>query len=165
MKYPPYARNVIARRQAGALVGLCIVASGWQAGEYFGDSAAVLRVVLPDDLALDGLKWDYLAGLDVLVCPAAETPDARYHALLLAALGNGANSVWGEFGRGVCRVFGAHGRVFAQNGPLPLNQLALALKFWRRHQLLAGCAVYADPDWDETRVELVEQLVAQLEAA
>lgn len=164
MKYPPYARDLVKARQAGELVSLCIVGSGWDAGKYFEDDAEVARVVVLDDMCLDAVRWNFLAGLDVLVAPGEDTPDARYHALILAAFEHQANSLWAEFEGGVFRCFCAHGRCFAQQGPVPLSLLARAVRYWRTHQLLGRIGAYADDCWDGERDDIVRQVETAVEA-
>lgn len=162
VKYPPYASQIAKQRQDGAVFGLLVLATGWEAGQEFGGNDQVARVVVPDELDLAALRWNFLAGLDVLVMPDSATPDARYMELILAADAAGANSVWAEFERGVHRVFCTGAQVFCQQGPIPLAQLALAVGFWRRHQLLAAIGPYAEEDWDDTRRDLVAQVEAAL---
>lgn len=75
-KYPPYGKQLVARRVAREVIGLCVLAAGsFGAGLHYDGNPKVARVVVPLDGDLPRYDWELmLVGLDVLICPAPTAP-------------------------------------------------------------------------------------------
>lgn len=98
LRFPPYGKELFARRMADEHIGLCVIAAGsFDAGLHYAGNPRVHRLVAPLDLDLDHTDWRVLIDLDVLVCPAASAPGAWLDKLMRSIFQADPRMVFCEF--------------------------------------------------------------------
>jgi len=152
-KPPAYAKEVIAKRQRGERIGLLVVAiHDWQAGKWFEGRQEVSRVVVPQDLPPNSIRFDCAHALDVLLCGSGSNDDldAVADALTKAE----PASIWAEFDSGIWRIERVglkYAEWCAVDGPFPVQWLARAVQNHRSACLISGRGIYSRPVFAEAR--------------
>lgn len=159
-KHPAFARDVVARRQAGDRIGLLVVAvHSWRAGKWFEGRAEVARVVVPPDQPADLVRFDCAAALDVVLCGDCSDDDL-YSAASALALSSPA-SIWAEFSDGFCRLEKLGSRWVVDGAPVNIGGLAAAVRAYRMFALARADGCYADKAFEPARDTFLRTLLGE----
>jgi len=150
-KHPAFARDVIARRQAGERIGLLVVSvHSWRAGKWFEARPEVARVVVPPDQPASLLRFDCALHLDVVLC--GDCSDDVLYAAADSLLLYRPGSIWAEFDDGFYLLERTGSRwLIDSSNPVPLSGLAAAVRAYRMYALAQQIGPYSATAFDPAR--------------
>lgn len=162
-KHPAFARDVMARRQAGERIGLLVVSvHSWRAGKWFEARPDVARVVVPPDQPAGLLRFDCALQLDVVLC--GDCPDDVLYDAADSLLLYRPASIWAEFDGGFCRLDRLRSGWIADGDAVPLSGLAAAVRAYRMYALAREIGPYADRAFDPARQAFIAGILGEAAA-
>ena len=166
MRLPPYAKSILARRQAGESFWLAIVAVGWlREPDLFQGDRGIARIGCPPELPPDRFNWNVLTGMDVLCCMYSGCTEGFWRAALAAIWSARPATLWQQDSRVYASrlqqyIAGSWDMSF--EGKVKLDDTFQGrVKSSREMALLTGAAPFFDShEFDPVRAEVIQRMAA-----